>query len=902
MSLRERVEGALRGDPALAPPRRWARRWEEDSPLPSPPALDMSCDPYPYQRQAAHLLDSTLHERSLGNLLVASPTGSGKTFAIKWAAKRAVEMGWRLVVAVPLVALAEQIFAQLRALLRGVEPAQACPSDAFLDSFDDEEGYFDSCCDWTSGSVSDPESPVGIRTGPSEMFPDAPVLVCTYEVVLIQLNRSVSFFDRMPLLIIDEVHTIADPERGHVTENLINHPAIPPGVRFVGMSGTLPNALDLAEFMGRANRQPTWVVGARRRPIDITFYVHTLTHADQEGSDEAEGDRRTRSGALRKIYDTKLKAYTAPPEPAAALPARLTPRQHRHRVLRLTAQLESREMLPAMLVAFSCAGLDRTAEGLASVDLLPAKRAKARVHFEFERIKHAVPADEWELFGDLRELAKRGIGVHHSRKPKQYLELLPQLVRLGKVRMVLATSTLSAGIDLPVRTVVFAGGLRMPSGRGFRVIEPNLFHQICGRAGRPGLETEGNAVIAQWTESRVDLEKLVRSGSAPIHSQYRLTPSMVLNILIRADMGVEDLLRGSFGTDDQSHLAALLRECRQRHEARSPGADPRLLGAVRRLREAREAAGALPRHAGAALALRPGDRVLLDPEAPSLAVEEVEVREVCKDGSFVDTAGARLRTDWVFCVSSRAGGGKVRRPPPTLDEGDALARMSAALAALRADPVREAPGEAELEVDRLERWQAALRERLAPERLWLWPEYQRLLRVLRMHGFVDGDDIPQIKGRMASEMVAPDDGLSLVEAWVSNILPRGDPDAFGPLLTCFLAQPKHDQVCPERWRERFEALQAVRRRVWGAADLRLGCWMIEPMSLWMAGEPVSAVHRATGAPVGHFCKEVLRLAELLRQVECASEVAGDPELGDLSRRCAAAIARGLPFVPSLHLR
>ena len=317
MSLRERVEGALRGDPALAPPRRWARRWEEDSPLPSPPALDMSCDPYPYQRQAAHLLDSTLHERSLGNLLVASPTGSGKTFAIKWAAKRALEMGWRLVVAVPLVALAEQIFAQLRALLRGVEPAQACPSDAFLDSFDDEEGYFDSCCDWSSGSVSDPESPVGIRTGPSEMFPDAPVLVCTYEVVLIQLNRSVSFFDRMPLLIIDEVHTIADPERGHVTENLINHPAIPPGVRFVGMSGTLPNALDLAEFMGRANRQPTWVVGARRRPIDITFYVHTLTHADQEGSDEAEGDRRTRSGALRKIYDTQSKAYTAPPEPAA---------------------------------------------------------------------------------------------------------------------------------------------------------------------------------------------------------------------------------------------------------------------------------------------------------------------------------------------------------------------------------------------------------------------------------------------------------------------------------------------------------------------------------------------------------------------------------------------------------
>ena len=62
------------------------------------------------------------------------------------------------------------------------------------------------------------------------------------------------------------------------------------------------------------------------------------------------------------------------------------------------------------------------------------------------------------------------------------------------------------------------------------------------------------------------------------------------------------------------------------------------------------------------------------------------------------------------------------------------------------------------------------------------------------------------------------------------------------------------------------------------------------------------MHRATGVPVGHFCKEVLRLAELLRQVEAAAQVAGDAALGDLGRECAVSITRGLPFVPSLHLR
>ena len=77
-SLRERVEAALAGEEAAAPPPRWAREWREDKPLPAPPALELAHEPYPYQRQAAHLLDSTMRERSLGNLLVASPTGSAR--------------------------------------------------------------------------------------------------------------------------------------------------------------------------------------------------------------------------------------------------------------------------------------------------------------------------------------------------------------------------------------------------------------------------------------------------------------------------------------------------------------------------------------------------------------------------------------------------------------------------------------------------------------------------------------------------------------------------------------------------------------------------------------------------------------------------------------------------------
>jgi len=561
-------------------------------------------------------------------------------------------------------------------------------------------------------------------------------------------------------------------------------------------------------------------------------------------------------------------------------------------------------MLPAMVVAFSCAGLDRTAEGLGTVDLLPARRSKARVHFEFQRMRAALPPEEWSLFGELLELAQRGIGVHHSRKPKHYLELLPRLVRLGKVRLVLATSTLSAGIDLPVRTVVFGGGLRMPGGKGFRTIEPNLFHQICGRAGRPGQETEGNVVVARWAELGVDLESLVCGGAVPIRSQYRLTPAMVLHILIHADLSVESLLRGSFANGDLSHVRQLLRELRQERQAL--GADAAAVEALALLRTARECAGQVPDHVGLALQLRPGDAVLVDPEDPSVAVRAYTVQALGSGGDpewVTAASGEALRRSWIFRLEgapSKTKRGK--RRALGLAQGEALRAMHGALDRLRELEAPAAPGEPERRAAQLDRWAAALRRLLAPEHLALWSEYDKLLQVLRRHRFVDEEDLPQLKGRMAAELVAPDDGLCVVECWIEGLLPRSDPLRFGPLLSCFLAQPKHDQQCPAEWEPALEALQRRRRQLWGCGDLRLGCWMIEPLRRWMAGQPVSTIHHETGVPVGHFCKEVLRMLELLRQLAAAGEVAGDPALGALCEQCTERLRRGLPFVPSLHLR
>ena len=540
-------------------------------------ALDLTYDPYDFQKQGAVLVDKAYHnDSSAPNILVAAPTGSGKSFFIHWAAKRAVETGQKLVVAVPLVALAEQIYAQLRKKLAGVEVA-CCPEypDEYefgFDYDDDEEyGRYSS----TTSSYLEPdqdsgESLVGIRTGPSEKYPDAPVLVCTYEVVLIQMNTNFRFMDNCPMVIIDEIHMLSDPDRGHVPENIMCHPNLPATTSIVGLSGTLPNVKELATFIGKCNSKVTHIVGTSKRPIDLNYWIHT-TKEDWKGEQ------------LQHIYNSESKRFKEDiweSLQSIKLPDQLNQRMQRQRVVQLIHLLDEKDKLPAMVVAFACNRLTWLSQQLSATDLLPVKGKKSRVHVQFLRLKKRIPEEEWCLFEPLMDLAKRGIGVHHSKNPKHYLELLPDLVQQGLVKLIFATSTLSAGIDLPVRTTVLLD-LMMPSAeKDFRPIETNLFHQICGRAGRPGLETEGNVVMTMWNKMpEIDLAALMQAPATPVKSQYKLTANTVLNILMRpeSDTTVEHLLRNSFGTPDVCKLPQEIRSLRQQVDAllkKTPSAKP----------------------------------------------------------------------------------------------------------------------------------------------------------------------------------------------------------------------------------------------------------------------------------------------------------------------------------------
>ena len=183
----------------------------------------------------------------------------------------------------------------------------------------------------------------------------------------------------------------------------------------------------------------------------------------------------------------------------------------------------------------------------------------------------------------------------------------------------------------------------------------------------------------------------------------------------------------------------------------------------------------------------------------------------------------------------------------------------------------------------------------------MWSEYQRILETMKRHGFITHDELVTSKGRMSAALLAPNDALSLVECWFNNLIPK-TPDTFLATLSCFLCQRRHNQPETGLFINNFHKLEETQSNTHPLKNPNLGTSMINPVMLWMKGCFVSDIVQQTDISPGHFCKEILRLAELLRQLKDAAVTIGDPDLVDLCAATENKMKRGLPFVESMKLQ
>jgi superfamily II RNA helicase len=345
---------------------------------------------------------------------------------------------------------------------------------------------------------------VGLLTGERRVNPRAPVLVATTEILRNVLYDAPEN-DSPEVAVVDEAHYLADPERGTAWEEIIL--LAPRSTRLLLLSATVPNTDDIATWMGTVRGRAPEVITLDTRPVPLAFLL-----ADGSGHLLAPNPRHVRS-------------------------------RHRHpRWLSTVADnLIQHHLTPAILFFPSRRECDEAARLLGSHPA-PGEDERARRLREWTA---RVP----ELAGHplLAALRRGGVAPHHAGHLTAWRMCVEEMLEAGLVRLVCATTTLAAGLDVPARTVLLST-LHRHGPAGPEPLTPTEFHQMTGRAGRRGRDTLGVAVIA--VETPEDAEEGLALSTAspdPVRSAFVPSDAQVLNLLARNSAGdVESLLRRSF--------------------------------------------------------------------------------------------------------------------------------------------------------------------------------------------------------------------------------------------------------------------------------------------------------------------------------------------------------------------
>jgi ATP-dependent RNA helicase HelY len=437
----------------------------------------------PYQAQAIdHLAEGH-------SVLVAAPTGSGKTVVAEFALEKARSEGKKFFYTTPLKALSNQKFRDL--------------SRAYT------------------------ASDVGLLTGDNSINGDAPLVVMTTEVLRNMIYEESELLEDLGAVVLDEVHYMQDPFRGGVWEEIVI--LLPRHITLVGLSATISNARELGEWMDSL-RGDVRVVVSTERPVQlknlyfvgralVPLFAKNLQRVLSEQMDivkKAQAAREARRGRRGKGGPS------------------LTPRR-----TNVIAELERQDMLPAIYFLFSRAACsDSVARWLEEGDRLnPPEAGAAVAAYLDDKIASLERADlECLDYAGFRRALTAGVAAHHAGELPLFKEAVEELFARGLVKVVFATETLSLGINMPARTVVIES-LSKWTGEKHRPLSPGEYKQLTGRAGRRGIDEVGYAVVLYQKYFSPDhVRSLVTRESSPVVSSFQVTYNMAVNVLAVHDL------------------------------------------------------------------------------------------------------------------------------------------------------------------------------------------------------------------------------------------------------------------------------------------------------------------------------------------------------------------------------
>ena len=886
-------------------------------------------------------------------VLVAAPTGAGKTIVGEFAVHLALATGRKAFYTTPIKALSNQKYNDL-VRVHGA-------------------------------------SRVGLLTGDSSINGEAPVVVMTTEVLRNMMYAGSSTLRGLGFVVMDEVHYLADRFRGAVWEEVIIH--LPEDVQVISLSATVSNAEEFGAWLAEVRGNHAVIV-SEHRPVPLWQHMmvgQTMLDlfVDETSAPTASLDAtRVNPDLLAAIRQSEQRgrflddgSFGGPPRGG---------RGGRPRVPRgpgggpggrgfarngaggrpgggatraeVVARLDREGLLPAITFIFSRAGCDAAVRQLLQdgMRLVPEQEGERIRRLVEERVQSLLEEDLSVLgYWDFVEGLTRGFAAHHAGMLPTFREIVEELFTAGRIRAVFATETLALGINMPARTVVIEKLVKF-NGETHADITPAEYTQLTGRAGRRGIDIEGHALVL-WNRGMDPLAVagLASTRTYPLRSSFRPTYNMAVNLVaqvgrevareiletsfaqFQADRAVVGLARAVRRNEeglegyaeamtchlgDFSEYAALRNEIRQveKEGAKARAASKRAEAALslEALRVGDVIHIPAGRRSGYAVVVQPSSSYRGEPAAPTVLTEDKQVRRL----TLVDVpvpveALTRVKVPAHFNAKSP----KARRdlatslriavphdPPPRKRAREAAEGEEGRIADLRrrmrAHPCHQCPDREE-HARWAERWWRVKRETVGLQRKVegrtnsVAKTFDRICTLLAETGYLtqDGSRVTA-QGETLRRLYTEKDLLA-AECLRLGLWKRLDAAELAAVVSALVHEPRRDEADPNPRLPTDGVAEAVSgmNRLWSELEDRerdLGlpltgdpdAGMAWMMHRWASGQRLEAVLRGQDMAAGDFVRRCKQVVDLLDQI---GDAAPEPVLRATARKAVDAVMRGV---------
>ena len=739
----------------------------------------------PFQIEACHALENGK------GVLVAAPTGAGKTIIGEFAVDLVINSGGKCFYTTPIKALSNQKFTEL--------------------------------------CIKYGESKIGLLTGDISINSEAQIVVMTTEVLRNMIYSNSKTIDDLKYVVMDEVHYLADKFRGAVWEEILIH--LSEAVQIISLSATVSNAEEFGEWL-QTVRGETEVIVSEIRPVPL--YQHVLFGnrlLDLFGENQKLNPELTR--LERDSYRQVRGNWRDKPKG----PRPLT----RSEVIE---KLDREGLLPAITFIFSRNNCDAAVRQClaAGIKLTNTDERKIIRSVIARNMKNLAEEDLVVLgYYEWADALERGIAAHHAGLLPAFKVTVEELFQQGLVKAVFATETLALGINMPARTVVLEK-LSKWNGEAHVAISPGEYTQLTGRAGRRGIDIEGNAVIL-WNN---DLDSTSVGGLAstrtyPLKSSFKPTYNMSINL-------ISQLGSARARTSLESSLAQFQ-------------ADKAVVGLAKQIRKNESAR------------------------------DDLFNQSKCDRGDFLEYASMRAAIKKLETDSKRS-----KRKRHEIEEEIGSIRKRMKNHACHGCPDRENHSRVAERAQRLQREIDGLQERINSRTNVIAKRFDRIKLILDKFGYIKNDSIAQ-SGKMLSKIYGETD-LLVAESIQSGVFNQLSPADLVAVMSSCIYESRNEEAAKVPRGEVQNAL-AIISKIYGKiheaeSDLNLEpmrapdfgfCWVSHK---WASGHSLTSVLKGSDLTVGDFVRSMKQIIDLLRQLKVAA-----PELQLVIDQALVKIDRGV---------